>query len=130
MDCSAPSANPARAESTVRKTEYMLCSWYPIVAPSEEPRARHQCVGSICRLLICFCKFHNMLNHANVCFFGYAHTCRHRAVGVCLDIITCHGHQVLSSYRSHDASWIVFPWNLLCPVLIPSVRIRSYNCQR
>ena len=39
-----------------------------------------------------------MLNHATVFFFGYAHTCKHRAVGVCLDIIACHGHYVLSSF--------------------------------
>ena len=39
------------------------------MAPSEEPRA-HQCVGSTGRLSICFCNFHNMLNHATVCSLG------------------------------------------------------------
>ena len=51
-DCSVSSAYPASAASTVRKTE----------------ERRHQCVG---RLLICFCNFHNMLNHATVCFFCF-----------------------------------------------------------
>ena len=43
-----------------------------------------------------------MLNHATVCFFVYAHTYRHRAVGVCLNIIACHGHYILSSSHVED----------------------------
>ena len=48
VDGSTPSANPASAASIVlleTLEEEMLWSWYPVVAPSEEPRVGHRCIA-------------------------------------------------------------------------------------